>query len=83
MATSLQPVKSWKKIGRTCEGADFSWLSSKVSQTLGRVPMQVRAGRPGNEGGVGGAESNDRENQQMLQMNRLNARNNWLKFKTA
>jgi ABC-type phosphate transport system auxiliary subunit len=23
-----------KKTGRNCEGADFSWLSSKVSQTL-------------------------------------------------
>ena len=23
-----------KKIGRSCEGADFSWLSSKVSRTL-------------------------------------------------
>ena len=33
MATSLQPVKSWKT-GRSCEGADFSWLSSKVSRTL-------------------------------------------------
>jgi hypothetical protein len=23
-----------KKSGRSCEGADFSWLSSKVSRTL-------------------------------------------------
>jgi hypothetical protein len=23
-----------EKIGRSCEGADFSWLSSKVSRTL-------------------------------------------------
>jgi hypothetical protein len=25
------------KTGRSCEGADFSWLSSKVSRTLFRV----------------------------------------------
>ena len=30
---SLQPVKL-EKTGKSCEGADFSWLSSKVSQTL-------------------------------------------------
>ena len=34
MATTLQPIKSWKKTGRSCEGTDFSWLSSKVSQIL-------------------------------------------------
>jgi hypothetical protein len=33
MATSLQPVNPGKT-GRSCEGTDFSWLSSKVSQTL-------------------------------------------------
>jgi hypothetical protein len=25
---------NYEKTGRSCEGADFSWLSSKVSQTL-------------------------------------------------
>jgi hypothetical protein len=34
MAASLQPVKAWKKKGKYCEGANFSWLSSKVSRTL-------------------------------------------------
>jgi hypothetical protein len=35
MATSLQPVKyNPEKTGRSCEGANFSWLSSKVSRTL-------------------------------------------------
>jgi hypothetical protein len=32
-----QQVCNWsnpEKTGRSCEGADFSWLSSKVSQTL-------------------------------------------------
>jgi hypothetical protein len=27
-----------EKTGRSCEGADFSWLSSKVSRTLPLVP---------------------------------------------
>ena len=27
-----------EKTGRSCEGADFSWLSSKVSRTLDQVP---------------------------------------------
>jgi hypothetical protein len=26
-----------EKTGRSCEGADFSWLSSKVSQTLTKI----------------------------------------------
>jgi hypothetical protein len=40
MATSLQPVESiLKETGRSCdEGADFSWLSSKVSRTLIQDP---------------------------------------------
>jgi hypothetical protein len=32
-----QQVCNWsnpEKTGRSCEGADFSWLSSKVSRTL-------------------------------------------------
>jgi hypothetical protein len=29
-----------KKAGRSSEGADFSWLSSKVSQTLNRNQLQ-------------------------------------------
>ena len=33
MATSLQPVNP-EKTSRSCEGADFRWLSSKVSRTL-------------------------------------------------
>jgi hypothetical protein len=30
----LGKKKKKKKTGRSCEGADFRWLSSKVSQTL-------------------------------------------------
>ena len=41
MATSLQPVISLKTSG-SCEGADFSWLSLKVSRTLSRTPMKTR-----------------------------------------
>ena len=26
-----------EKTGRSCEGADFNWLSSKVSQTLNKI----------------------------------------------
>jgi hypothetical protein len=33
MATSLQPVNP-EKTGRSCEGADFSWFSSKLSRTF-------------------------------------------------
>jgi hypothetical protein len=28
-----------EKNGRSCEGADFNWLSSKVSRTLGQLPL--------------------------------------------
>jgi hypothetical protein len=51
-----QQVCNWSnpgKTGRSCEGADFSWLSSKVSQTLLKLirvtdhcPTQ-NASRPG------------------------------------
>jgi hypothetical protein len=30
-----------EKTGRSCEGADFSWLSSKVSRTLNRPFLLV------------------------------------------
>ena len=43
MATWLQPVKSWKT-ARSCEGADFSWLSSKVSRTMHTSPSDGRWG---------------------------------------
>jgi hypothetical protein len=35
-----QQVCNWsnpEKTGRSCEGVNFSWLSSKVSQTLGII----------------------------------------------
>jgi hypothetical protein len=31
-----------EKTGRSCEGADFSWLSSKVPQTLLLVPKNLK-----------------------------------------
>jgi hypothetical protein len=34
MATSLQPVKSWKNPVEVMKGQIFSWLSSKVLRTL-------------------------------------------------
>jgi hypothetical protein len=41
MATSSQTVEFPKKTGRSCEGADSSWLSSKVSRTLAPLPQTV------------------------------------------
>jgi ABC-type phosphate transport system auxiliary subunit len=34
-----------KKTGRSCEGADFSWLSSKVSRTLCPIYLSLQVVR--------------------------------------
>jgi hypothetical protein len=39
-----QQVCNWsnpEKTGRSCEGVDFSWWSSKVSQTLISLPFKL------------------------------------------